>query len=725
MRKIIISVCILMNLLSNAQKNNQDLMKEFEKQRVENSKKFDARIGRQTPNGKSNNPLEKVLFDLKEQKSSLAGFTPSGIALYYSSQDSRQPKNSNADHLQNGTVTGLQGSFNGENIKYTIFDGGRVLETHQLFNNLTNRISNKEDADSVNYHFHSTAVAGFIGAKNYNFTGSWSTNTGVIVAQFTNLDLQGVAQNSTMDSYSYNETTLPGNTTKSNVYQKILLSQPRISNHSYGVPQGWWQNPNNEAWYWRGTFASPATATSLEGTYQENDREYDKIVYSNPTYIIVKSAGNSYGDHPGANDYKLYPNPGFNPALPSGSSNPFWTFFEDTDTLPPQNCSNGYDCIGAGSLAKNIIVVGANDVITTNEGRYAASTDVVHSSYSSAGPRDDGGIKPDITATGTNVVSASVRANNQPTYEYGSGTSYSAPIVTGIIGLWNQINKQLFGNTELNAASAKTLMIHSALEAGNVGPDPWYGWGLIDAKKGAELLVGKSNNSVIFNNEILNSGIPNTKTVTTLGTEPLKVTISWIDPAFTNLPATDLAGYNDRTSRLINDLDLRIIDTETNITYLPWKLNANNPMTPATNGDNTVDNVEQIVINTPTAGKNYKIEISNKGTLVNDNGTTAPQNYSIIVTGHNGNNTLGTKESKAGVLNNIAVAPSVIKDATNILRAPKKSTFIVYDLSGKKLQSGNINSDQETVDLSTYAKGIYIIEIKTDKESISKKVIKE
>ncbi|REC59605.1 secretion protein Por [Chryseobacterium pennae] len=724
MKKIFISISTMIISLAGAQQSNEKLMKEFEKQRVENNKKFDARTGRQTRNEKSNNPLEKVLLDLKEQKSSLAGFTPSGIPLYYSSQDSRQPKNSNADHLQNGTITGLQGSFNGENIKYTIFDGGRVLETHQLFNNLTNRISNKENADSVKYHFHSTAVAGFIGAKNYNFTGSWTNNAGVVVAQFTNLNLQGVAQNSTMDSYSYDETTLPGNTTRSTVYQKILLSEPRISNHSYGVPQGWWQNPSNGAWYWRGTFTSPATATSLEGTYQENDREYDKIVYSNPTYIIVKSAGNSFGDQPEADDFKLYPNPNFNPDLPSSSSNPYWAFFEDTDTLPLQNCSNGYDCIGSGSLAKNIIVVGANDIITANEGRYATSTDVVHSSYSSAGPRDDGGIKPDITATGTNVVSASVKTNNQPTYEYGSGTSYSGPIVTGIIGLWNQINKQLFENTQLNAASAKTLMIHSALEAGNVGPDPWYGWGLIDAKKGAELLVGKSNNSVIFNNETLNSGIPNTKTVTALGMEPLKVTISWIDPAFTNLPATDLAGYNDRTSRLINDLDLRIIDTETNTTYLPWKLNANNPMTTATNGDNTVDNVEQIVINTPIAGKNYKIEISNKGTLVNDNGTAAPQNYSIIITGHNGN-TLGTKESKAGVLSSVTVAPSVTKDLTNILKAPQKSTYSIYDLSGKKLREGSISSDKESIDLSSYTKGIYIIEVKTGKDIISKKIIKE
>jgi GH24 family phage-related lysozyme (muramidase) len=31
--------------------------------------------------------------------------------------------------------------------------------------------------------------------------------------------------------------------------------------------------------------------------------------------------------------------------------------FADTDELPPANCSQGYNCIGWGSLAKNVIIV--------------------------------------------------------------------------------------------------------------------------------------------------------------------------------------------------------------------------------------------------------------------------------------------------------------------------------------------------------------------------------
>jgi hypothetical protein len=399
--------------------------------------------------------------------------------------------------------------------------------------------------------------------------------------------------------------------------------------------------------------------------------------------------------------------------------------FTATDTVPSNNCSLGYDCIGFGSLAKNIIVVGASDILTATDKRYSAPSDVIKSSYSSAGPRDDGAIKPDIITTGTDVASASTAENTTGSnlISVGSGTSYSAPIVSGIIGLWMQIYKQLFPNLELNAASAKTLMVHSASEAGTVGPDPWNGWGYINSKKGAELLVGKSNNTIIFNDEVLNSGTPNQKVVTASGTEPLKVTISWIDPEYV-IPAnlTWADAYNNRISRLINDLDLRIIDTTDNTVYYPWKLNANSPMTPATKADNTVDNVEQVVIDAPVPGRNYRVEITNKGNLVNNSGTSAPQNYSIMVTGYT-QQVLATNETSA--LNNLTIVPTITKDVVNVLKAPKKATFNIYDLSGKKLNSGTINSDRETLDLSSYTKGIYIIEIKTDKDIISKKIIKE
>lgn len=716
MKKHLLLASTLAITLISAQ-NNEGLKRVFERKHQENITKFETYVVKRYGTNRS----PEVLKEIEEQRRKLAGFTQEGDPYFYHQEDFRQSKNSNADYLQNGQITGLNSSFNGEGIKYTIFDGGRIFENHVLFNNISNRITNKE-ASTINYSSHSTGVAGFIGSKDYNFTGDFTYQDGTIAASFTNLQLRGVAKSSTMDSYTFEDTTLPGQTSSTDVFQKIIIAQPKISNHSYGTNQGWSQVTvsGQPAWLWNGYFSSPGTSYNAQGSYLDSDESYDQIVYNNPSYIIVKSSGNYFNMGPNMPGtpitWKKYYRGANNTPVE----------FSATDILPARNCLNGYDCIGVGSLAKNIIVVAANDVITTNDQRYTTASDVIHSDYSSAGPRDDGGIKPDISAVGTDVVSASTAQNTTGSngVQYGSGTSYSAPIVTGIIGLWTQISKQLFNGAELNAASAKTLMVHSALEAGNIGPDPHFGWGFINAKKGAELLVGKSNNTAIFNNETLNNTATNTKTVIASGTEPLKVTISWIDPEFTNYTNywTDL--NNNRTSKLVNDLDVRIIDTTTNTTYFPWKLDAINPMTPATKGDNKVDNVEQVVIDNPIAGRTYRIEISHKGTLKNNAtpSATAPQDYSIIVTGFN--EVLGTKES-ASVLNTLTVAPSITKNTTNILKAPKKSAFTVYDMSGKKLQNGIVNSDSETVDLSTYTKGIYLIEVRTDKETISKKVIKE
>lgn len=700
MKKHILLVSTLAMSLVSAQ-SNDELMRKFEKQKNENEQKFDSYISKYNKTS--------TTAEIEAQRSNLAGFDPSGKPYFYEATDLDQIKNSNADYLQNGTISGLTGSFNGENIKYTVFDGGRAFGSHIFFNNAPNRVNNKE-ASTMNYSAHATAVTSFMGAKDYPYTITFTNGT----TRVTNF--RGIAQNATFDNYAFATTTLPGNSTTSNIFQKILLAQPKISNHSYGTNPGWDQKTVNgsPAWVWSGYYTSPSTTYDLQGTYFTNDQNYDNIVYNNPSYVIVKSAGNSFGMGPTGNTVPKY-------YVSNGNT----VEFTATDTVPSNNCSLGYDCIGFGSLAKNIIVVGASDILTATDKRYSAPSDVIKSSYSSAGPRDDGAIKPDIITTGTDVASASTAENTTGSnlISVGSGTSYSAPIVSGIIGLWMQIYKQLFPNLELNAASAKTLMVHSASEAGTVGPDPWNGWGYINSKKGAELLVGKSNNTIIFNDEVLNSGTPNQKVVTASGTEPLKVTISWIDPEYV-IPAnlTWADAYNNRISRLINDLDLRIIDTTDNTVYYPWKLNANSPMTPATKADNTVDNVEQVVIDAPVPGRNYRVEITNKGNLVNNSGTSAPQNYSIMVTGYT-QQVLATNETSA--LNNLTIVPTITKDVVNVLKAPKKATFNIYDLSGKKLNSGTINSDRETLDLSSYTKGIYIIEIKTDKDIISKKIIKE
>jgi len=564
----------------------------------------------------------------------------------------------------------------------------------------------------MNYSAHATAVAGFIGSKNQPFTFNLSNGTTHPV------NFKGVAPNSKINSYSFQTTTLPGETTTSNVFQKLLISQPKLSNHSYGATSGWVAQlkEGKYVWVWNaGPYGTPQYY-DLNGTYFSNDFNYDLIVNDNPNLIIVKSAGNSFGDGPGSN-------PQITEAYYMNNGN--LVKFEDNDPTPPVNCAQGYDCIGPGSLAKNIIVVGATDRIIDNDGRYSLSN-VKHSDYSSAGPRDDGGIKPDITTVGTDVAHASTPEDTigNNSIGIGSGTSYSAPVVTGIIGLWTQISKQL-SNTELHAASAKTLTIHSAAEAGNIGPDVWYGWGFIDAKKGAELLLGKANNTVIMEDETLTHTVKNIKKIKASGTEPLKVTISWIDPQF-DLPPMNVANiHNNRVSKLVNDLDLRIIDETTNTIHYPWRLNINDPLAPALrNGDNTVDNVEQVVIDNPTAGATYRIEITNKKQLKDINGQdTDKQAYSLIATGLQETN-LSTTEATSG--NEIKVYPTLTRSIVNIQSTKEKLSQIrVYDLSGKQVLQKSTAQTNESIDVSTLSKGIYLLHVQVGSQNVTKKIIKE
>jgi len=65
---------------------------------------------------------------------------------------------------------------------------------------------------------------------------------------------------------------------------------------------------------------------------------------------------------------------------------------------------------------------------------------------------------------------------------------------------------------------------------------------------------------------------------------------------------------------IVNDLDI-VIEGPGSTIYYPYKLDPNNPSNPAITANNSVDNVEQVHIESPIAG-NYIVRISHKGTLI-------------------------------------------------------------------------------------------------------------
>lgn len=611
MKKTLIFVLGLSSLCSFAQ-SNEKLQKTFSDESLKNQKKFDLYIKN------LNSRLSEK--QISEMKSKLAGFAGK-IPVFLESDDNRANKSANIISLQDGTL--LSGkAITGSGLNIMVMDGGRVFEKHKEFGAsetgivTVQRIFDKENG-TTSYSDHATNVSGIIGAMGI----------GKLVAPYGTAAAKGVLPDVKIDSYAFASTTLGTN------YQKLEASGANISNHSYGINLGWTYVSETSTtypqvgYYWIGDYELNHQDT-YSGSYYTQDANFDKIVYKNPNQIVIKSAGNYYGTHPSEDPTK--------PKFKYDNATDKYVAFADTDELPPANCSKGYNCIGWGSLAKNVIIVGATNQLTTTDNLYSTSSDVIKSDYSSAGPRKDGAIKPDISAVGSNMVIPGYENDTTyNTYYVGDGTSYSAPIISGIAGAVTQVNRTITGNSTFTykADEMKALLIHTANEAGsNPGPDVWYGWGFADAKKAAQLVIDKTSGKAIFERNSLTSGVKFTKEITAVANEPIKATISWVDPAGTPF-TSDNDLQNNHSSMLVNDLDLRIIDTTDNTIYYPWKLDIINPMAAATKGDNLVDNVEQVLIDTPVAGRKYRIEVSNKGNLVNDSKVAAPQDFALITTG--------------------------------------------------------------------------------------------
>jgi hypothetical protein len=316
------------------------------------------------------------------------------------------------------------------------------------------------------------------------------------------------------------------------------------------------------------------------GYYDSNARNIDRIVYNAPYYLPIVAAGNDRQS--GAN---------------SGDG--------------------GYDYLTDKGVAKNNIVVAATFEVL----EYEDASDVFMSSFSSWGPTDDGRIKPDVSAKGVNMYSSTGASNGS--YANFSGTSMSAPNVSGSLLLLQQHYNDLNGEYML-ASTLRALALHTADEAGFApGPDYRFGWGLLNTQRAAQVISQDGTESMIIT-ETLDANDVYTYTFKADGTQDISATIAWTDPAANPLPG----GNEDvATPSLVNDLDLRI-SQDGGVTFLPWVLNAATPTAGATTGDNVVDNVEKIEINTPEAG-DYIVRVSHKGQLlVNDT-----QVFSLVIEG--------------------------------------------------------------------------------------------
>ncbi|MFL9482369.1 S8 family serine peptidase [Chitinophagaceae bacterium LWZ2-11] len=515
----------------------------------------------------------------------LIGVDEFGAPKYYVSYNNTiAAATTRANQLWPGGSSGLalSGSSSFLKNKLAIWDGGMVLTTHV---ELVGRILFKDQGTGITLSDHSTHVAG------------------TMIATGVNPIAKGMAfQAPNLINYDYN-----------NDIAEIASEAPNLllSNHSYGILAGWYYDTQNR-WIWYGNNGD--SVDYKFGYYNTDAQSLDSIAYNAPYYLIVKASGNNRNVN--------------GPAVDS----PYYYYKGGTLTLSkrPAGISNnaGYDIISTDANAKNILTIGAVTGLPTG---YNQPSDVVMSSFSSWGPTDDGRIKPDLVADGVNVTSCISTSNTA--YATYSGTSMATPNTTGSLLLLQEYYAKLKSGAFMRSATLKGLAIHTADEAGPTpGPDYQFGWGLLNVLKASQVITAAvtSNNAAtsqhLLYENVLTSGQTYTTTVVASGTGSLKATLSWTDVKG-NVDATNI--LNNRTPKLVNDLDLRI--TKGSTTYYPWKLDPNNPANAATKGDNILDNVERVDIDSVVPGQTYTITITNKGTLAR--GTQA---YSLLVSGVGG-----------------------------------------------------------------------------------------
>jgi len=501
-------------------------------------------------------------------------------------------------------------SVNGADLIVGIWDAGHLRYTHDEF--WPNRVHERsaEEVDeygnpaSYSPHDHSTHVGGTIGAAG--------------IAP----DALGMAPSVLIDSYEW--------TSDVSEMTSRAMSYPnepdkiQVSSHSYAYACGWETGSYSGSYgpHWFGTYQKKDWHESDRfGQYDSKVTPWDQLCYDAPYYLPFKAAGN---DRSGTNNNAPDDGTRFYYYQIRGQNIQWWSKLYDSSSDPNDDGwdNGGFDTITTVGVAKNIITVGAvHDAVS---GGLRDPGLAAMASFSGWGPTDDGRIKPDIVTNGIGLYSPT--AGSDTSYASWSGTSMASPGAAGAAMLLVDYYSQLFPAQAMRASTLKALIIHTADDLGKAGPDYKFGWGLINAKDAADQI--RDHYDLPDANKILEGYLDDVNTTAAYTFEcgtgaPIKATLCWTDP-----PAGAAEDLDDPTPRLINDLDLRIIDPNDSVTYYPFVLNPAAPNDPATTGDNTLDNIEQVLIASPNLPGNYTARITYKAALTN-----GQQYYSLILSG--------------------------------------------------------------------------------------------
>jgi subtilisin-like proprotein convertase family protein len=276
-----------------------------------------------------------------------------------------------------------------------------------------------------------------------------------------------------------------------------------------------------------------------------------------------------------------------------------------------------------------------------------------------------GRFKPDVVAPGSFILSArssrwriedqypadpltgefpdsyylfgELEKSNAPSYRFESGTSMSAPAISGLLAQIQQYFEQKL-NVFPSAATYKALLINASRATSQIyEPDTkeafnYGGWGmptLPRALRSGIKVAGNDKPLAAIEGAGLSTAEAATLKLTLSETNaPLRISLVWTDPP----------GNPAASTKLVNDLDLVISNTVSGEVFFGNDFSPGTGVSQAqtTNepvGPDRVNNVERIVLQSPSAGE-YVVWVIAHRVNVNarrDNPAKVAQDFSLVI----------------------------------------------------------------------------------------------
>jgi hypothetical protein len=304
-------------------------------------------------------------------------------------------------------------------------------------------------------------------------------------------------------------------------------------------------------------------SSSFVGLLPDDTADYAALDVSVQNHSYGAAIENRYSDAARAYDASVAARPALLHVFSAGNRG------LDADSTGPYAGWPGFaNVTGSFKMAKNAVIVGAVD-------SFGAVVPL-----SSRGPAYDGRVKPDLVAYGAD------------------GTSGAAALVSGTAALLQQAYLELHADTLPPAAWTRAVLLNTARDVGAPGPDYASGFGNLDA----DAAVHTALSGAFRLNRVGPQTVIGYEVAVPAGLRRLKVLLAWDD-----VPAASGAAR-----ALVQDLDLYVDIPGSPFFVRPLTLstaaNADSLARPARPGRDSLNTVEQVLIDFPAPGL-YRFEV--------------------------------------------------------------------------------------------------------------------